>query len=507
MAVTHGTIVVDQEPDDTSLTGNVTIGASDTGLLILLGIGLHGGDNADDPAPTVTVGGVSATEVTEHDGPESFGGQGNNFAFWIAEGDLPSAGSQAYTVTWTSDGATGADSECFAMFVPLQGSETTAPTEFAGASTTGGFSSDPVDVDVSADDGDYIFAVGIINSNSGNRRVDWVTDESTAATEHLEAGPDGSNSNRSQGYFASVPVTSLDAALNVEMQMVDGSIYGRHLLAVVIEEAAGGTDATASPAAISTTTTVSATASGTADATASPTAISTTTTVSGSATGGADATAAPAAITTTTTVSASATGDTVADGTASPGAITTTTSVAASASGTTVVDATASPAAITTTTTVSATAVGGASGDATALPAAITTTTVVSGAASGTSVIDVTASPVAITTTVTVEAVASSAEALYYFTPPTRSGLATGRPRNGHEKRTTRNRLFRKLTPPPIGRTVLLNGSTYSVVDSPTASQTTEADAVYLGGHRHLVTFAEKAALEAAGVGGTFESA
>lgn len=260
---------------------------------------------------------------------------------------------------------------------------------------------------------------------------------------------------------------------------------GATVTSIIVErDAGGGTDATATPAAISTTTTVSATASGTTVV---------------------NATATPASITTTTTVSASASGDTVVDGTASPAAIATTTTVAAAASGTTVVDATASPAAITTTTTVDATAVGGANGDATASPAAITTTTTVSGAASGTSVIDATAAPAAIVTTVTVTATASSAEATYYYTPPTRGGAAVPKAENLHQRKTSRSGLFRRLVPVPIGQAVLFDGSSYTLHDAPTSKQVNAAQAAYLGGRRHLVTYAQRQAIEASGVGGSFE--
>jgi hypothetical protein len=236
MAVTISTPVVNSNHTDSDVTGSVTIGASDSGLVILLGIGTNSSNASTDPAPTVTVGGVSATQLAHADGDPNFG-KSDCYLFHIDEADLPSAGSQSYTVTWTSDNATASQSECYAIFIPHQGGDT--PTEWALHTSNAG-NPDPTAA-VDALDGDVVVAVGTLNSNSGNRRVDWLSDDTNDMDVHLHGGPDYSyNSVRAQGYAATLDVSADDTVLNVTMDLIDGSIFARGMLAAVIPQGAGG---------------------------------------------------------------------------------------------------------------------------------------------------------------------------------------------------------------------------------------------------------------------------
>ncbi len=56
------------------------------------------------------------------------------------------------------------------------------------------------------------------------------------------------------------------------------------------------------------------------------------------------------------------------------------------------------------------------------------------------------------------------------------------------------------------GLTVIFDGSSYVAVLNPSLRQTRTAETVYLGGRVHRVSSAVKSAIEASGIGGTFET-
>ena len=90
---------------------------------------------------------------------------------------------------------------------------------------------------------------------------------------------------------------------------------------------------------------------------------------------------------------------------------------------------------------------------------------------------------------------------VYIYTPPQESELREYRGPG-------QQYLLHERVRPSIskGVTVLLNGATYSTSVYPTADQLASADAYYLGGHKYEVTGGVKIAIEAAGVGGSFEA-
>ena len=93
----------------------------------------------------------------------------------------------------------------------------------------------------------------------------------------------------------------------------------------------------------------------------------------------------------------------------------------------------------------------------------------------------------------------------FLYTPPTSAGP---RPLPYESLAELRRKGPRKLNPSvTMGLTVLLNGSTYTSTALPTTAEIKAADAVYQGGRTHTVTGAVKVAIEASGVGGTFEQA
>jgi hypothetical protein len=56
------------------------------------------------------------------------------------------------------------------------------------------------------------------------------------------------------------------------------------------------------------------------------------------------------------------------------------------------------------------------------------------------------------------------------------------------------------------GKTVIFDGSTYTAKEWPTSDELEAASAFYQGGHVHTVGESVKAAIEASGVGGSFEA-
>ena len=91
----------------------------------------------------------------------------------------------------------------------------------------------------------------------------------------------------------------------------------------------------------------------------------------------------------------------------------------------------------------------------------------------------------------------------FLYTPPTSAGP---RPLPYESTAELRRKGPRKLNPTvTMGLTVLLNGSTYTSTALPTTAEIKAADAVYMGGRSHTVDSSVKAAIEASGVGGTFE--
>ncbi len=91
----------------------------------------------------------------------------------------------------------------------------------------------------------------------------------------------------------------------------------------------------------------------------------------------------------------------------------------------------------------------------------------------------------------------------FFYTPPTSAGP---RPLPYESLAELRRKGPRKLNPSvTMGLTVLLNGSTYTSTALPTTAEIKAADAVYQGGRTHTVNGAVKVAIEASGVGGTFE--
>lgn len=89
----------------------------------------------------------------------------------------------------------------------------------------------------------------------------------------------------------------------------------------------------------------------------------------------------------------------------------------------------------------------------------------------------------------------------YIYEPPTQAG-----PRWSSDWTTVRYRASRRITPVhQQGIAVLLSGATYTTHIAPSAEEVAAADVAYLGGRTYEVDGATKAAIEASGVGGTFE--